>query len=404
MKMGKKNLPMKIAILLVGLVPVETGQIVQPALGEIAKAFPQANAILNGLIITLPSLAMIIFSTISGRLADFINKKTLLITGLILYIIGGATPALYSPNITSILVMRAVMGIGAGLVLPLVQGLIAEFYDGGERTSMVGISFAIGSVGGVIMSTIAGYVCLLNWRYVFLLYLLFTIVLFMEIILLPAVKPARETAEEKAGRTRPKLPAGVYMIAAIAFIIASIFNILFQKLPMMIMAENLGSPAVIGIAFAFLTLSAFLTGLVFERIFRVLNSFTLTLAIGIFALSYFLLSQAHEIIMVYAGTFMFGIGMGTSIPYYFTRTAIVTQKAIQTFALGIVNSAFYLGCFTSTFVAALLVMIVAGPMVRQLFMLLSIILSAFVVISIGFVLFNKSRKHETPVVVEEGLP
>jgi MFS family permease len=402
MKMGKKNLPMKIAILLVGLVPVETGQIVQPALGEIAKAFPQANAILNGLIVTLPSLAMIIFSTISGKLADFISKKTLLITGLVLYIVGGAAPAFFSPNITSILVMRAVMGIGAGLVLPLVQGLIAEFYDGSERTSMVGISFAIGSVGGVVMSTIAGYVCLLSWHYVFLLYLLFAIVLIMEIILLPAIKPVRETAEIRADGPRPKLSTGVYMIAVIAFIIASIFNILFQKLPMMIMAENLGSPAVIGIAFSFLTLSAFLTGLVFERIFRTLNSFTLTLAIGIFGLSYFLLSQAHDVIMVYIGTFMFGIGMGASIPYYFIRTAIASPKAIQTFALGFVNSAFYLGCFTSTFVAALLVTIVAGPMVRPLFIVLSIILSVFVVISTGFILFNNRRKLEIPAVVEEG--
>ena len=85
----KKGFIFKLTILSVALVPLETGNFVQAALSEIAEAL-KVGSVLSGYILTLPALAAIIFSIICGKLSVTIDKKKLVLTGLALYIVGGA--------------------------------------------------------------------------------------------------------------------------------------------------------------------------------------------------------------------------------------------------------------------------------------------------------------------------
>lgn len=377
-----KKIGLMLAVLAVGLFPVETGQLVNASLGAIQKAFPYASDIENGLILTLPSLMMIFFSIIGGKLSEKISKKTLLMFGMVVYIFGGAAPAFFPANMTLLLCMRALLGIGAGFILPLSQGLIADYYEGDQRSSLIGKSFAIGSLGSVLLSSLSGYICTyFGWRSVFALYLIFVIVMVLEIIFLPKNTPVavqRDTASDSAAK--PKLTATIFLIAAIAFIVASMMNIMFQKVPILIMSENLGKPDSIGNAFSLLTLASFITGFVFNKLMGVLKQYILSVAVSLFVISYFILSIAPNITTIFIGTFIFGIAMGTSIPYYFSWTAMASEKGAETFGMGVVNAAFYFGCFVSTFFAAFLTRLVPDGSIRVMFHVLDVLLLAFIVI------------------------
>src|SRR3974390_704836 len=70
------------------------GSTMAPALGEIDKAFPGASVLQLQNIIVIPFLTAFIFSIISGKLAKYIDKKTIAIVGLAIYGSMGILPVI----------------------------------------------------------------------------------------------------------------------------------------------------------------------------------------------------------------------------------------------------------------------------------------------------------------------
>lgn len=78
-----------LAILSVALLTVMAGAAISPAISNIEKAFSNASPGLIKLVLTLPSPVVIPFALISGRLCDAFEKRTMLLRGLTLYLVGG---------------------------------------------------------------------------------------------------------------------------------------------------------------------------------------------------------------------------------------------------------------------------------------------------------------------------
>lgn len=110
------------SILSLSLLTVMAGAAVAPALGVIAKAFPGASQLAVQLIISMPSLFIFLTNLIFPRLSAKFGSKTLVLAGLILYTVGGVAAGLFS-NIVLLLIMRALVGIGVGIIMPLSTGL-----------------------------------------------------------------------------------------------------------------------------------------------------------------------------------------------------------------------------------------------------------------------------------------
>ncbi len=68
------------AILSVALLTVMAGAAISPAIANIGKAFPDASPGLIKLVLTMPSLMVIPFALISGKLCDRFGKKNVLLT------------------------------------------------------------------------------------------------------------------------------------------------------------------------------------------------------------------------------------------------------------------------------------------------------------------------------------
>ena len=153
----------KAAILSISLLIVIANAAVSPLLGLISVSFPEASTTLVKQVVSLPSLMMIFFSIISGQFVHIFSKKPVLALGLSIYTVGGIG-AYWTSTIFGLLIFRALLGAGTGLILPLATSLITDFYSGEERAKMVGYSTSISYIGAAISPIITGWFVNTNWR------------------------------------------------------------------------------------------------------------------------------------------------------------------------------------------------------------------------------------------------
>lgn len=117
------------------------------------------------------ALALGLLLVPSGRVGDAVGRRTVLMTGIALFVLSSAACGL-APNATVLVFARLLQGFGGGLISPQISGLIQSLFRGEERGkafgffgTTIGISTAIGPLlGGAIIAAIGGEDA---WRYVF---------------------------------------------------------------------------------------------------------------------------------------------------------------------------------------------------------------------------------------------
>ncbi|MDR0284646.1 MAG: MFS transporter [Propionibacteriaceae bacterium] len=120
-------------------------------------------------IVTATLLASTASTPIWGKLADLYNKKTLLMTGLVVFIVGSAL----SGSATSplfLIASRAVQGIGLGAMQALVQAIIGTVIPPRKRGRYMAYTGATMAVATVLGPLIGGFLVdgpHLGWRWCF---------------------------------------------------------------------------------------------------------------------------------------------------------------------------------------------------------------------------------------------
>lgn len=226
------KLLVKASILSISLLTVMASAAISPALAKIHQAFRGTDPTMIKLVLTLPSLLIIPFSLLSGWLAARMKKKSVLLLGLCVYFLGGVAGG-FARTIQELLVIRALFGIGAGLIIPLSTSLIADFFEGEERAKMMGYSGSVSHFGGVIFLLVSGWLACLSWRYAFGVYGLSLLIVLMVFFWVP--EPASKRA---AGPLKTALPAGVYLCALLGALMMVAFYAAPTNLAMFIENER----------------------------------------------------------------------------------------------------------------------------------------------------------------------
>ena len=117
-----------------------------------------------------------LFNTVSmpllGRISDAFGRKTPLLVCLVIFTISSFIAALVS-SVVSLILLRVIMGIAAGIFQPSAVGLIKDGHPK-NRVQLIGFVQAMFPVGGILTPIVAGALLYLNpfdlgWRYIFLI-------------------------------------------------------------------------------------------------------------------------------------------------------------------------------------------------------------------------------------------
>ncbi len=185
-----KKTGLKTTILSLSIFTVMSGAAVAPALGSISQYFTDVHPLLIKMVLTLPALCIIAISLLFRTITRGLSTKYIAIIGLILYLAGGVGAGLVN-SMGILLLLRAVLGIGVGLLMPLSTGLISYYFEPDEQGTLLGYSSSMMSVGATVATTAAGYLVHISWRYSFFVYG-FAIISFVLVLIFLPNEPMKE--------------------------------------------------------------------------------------------------------------------------------------------------------------------------------------------------------------------
>ena len=206
---GRGTIPLitLIAIWSISALTSLPGLAVSPILGDLTKIFPKATDLDIQMLTSLPSLLIIPFILLGGKLTEKVDFVRILKIGLWLFAASGIL-YLISNKMWQLIVVSALLGIGSGLIIPLSTGLISKYFVGTYRVKQFGLSSAITNFTLVIATAVTGYLAEVSWHLPFLVYLLPLI----SILLVGHLKESRsDAAVEPSSQSTPQFgqPAAV---------------------------------------------------------------------------------------------------------------------------------------------------------------------------------------------------
>ncbi|MFJ9564427.1 DHA2 family efflux MFS transporter permease subunit [Streptomyces fuscichromogenes] len=132
--------------------------------GELGATTSQQQWMADSYVVVFASLMLP-----AGLLGDRFGRRRMLVTGLVVFLAGSVVGAL-ADDVNWVIAARAVMGVGAALVMPLAMSVLPSLFGPAERTRAVGVVSAASALGLPLGPIIGGW--LLNhfwWGSVFLI-------------------------------------------------------------------------------------------------------------------------------------------------------------------------------------------------------------------------------------------
>ena len=369
------NKQLTLAILSISMITVMASAAVSPALVNISNAFPDAGSGLIKTVLTLPSLLIIPFSLLSGVFVHRFGNKKVLIAGILVYIVGGIAPV-WTDTLTQLLIFRAVLGCGCGLIMPISQSLIAHNFEGKVKARITGYSGSASYLMGVVASFVVGPISSIDWHYSFYIYFIAVIVLVINIIILPNDRPIhKEKSSFKA-----HIPVPVWMVIISIMLVNIAFYAVPANVTLFMKEQNIGYLSSGGIVISFFMIAGFLAGMLLHVLQKIFRSYTVLIGLSVMAMGYIILSKAEILYLVITGAALVGFSFGVLFP---SLLLLITDKCsgkTAIAALSLASCSQFLGQFLSPYVLAELKNIFNLNSLRYDFVILAVLLSTFIVI------------------------
>ena len=336
---GRGTIPL---ITLVGIWSISAlsalpGLAVSPILGQMSAIFPHASEFDIQLLSSLPSLLTIPFILLSGKLTERVNNITLLQAGLVIFALSGVL-YLFSTQMWQLIAVSALLGIGAGIIVPLSTGLISRHFEGRYRTQQFGLSSAITNVTLVLATMLTGYLAEVNWHLPFVVYLAPVLSLLLSFSLKRDSVSSKPVVEAEAGRIDKRRLVGLmafYGLITYLVIIVS-FNLPF------LMKEYHFDTGASGIIISLFFLAIMLPGFFLNPVLSFLGSLTKFTSLSCIAVGMLLILMSGNEWVLGGGAVLIGLGYGVMQPVIYDQTTRVADTSKVTFALALVMAMNYL--------------------------------------------------------------
>lgn len=331
------------SLLAVACLTIMVGCVIVPGLPGIARELGVESS--AGWLVTLPSLGVILFSPVAGRLIDRFGLYRTLCLGLAAYgLFGLVGMLLHGP--AAVFGDRLALGAATAMVMAAGTGLISEFYDGHARMRMIARQGMAIELGGVIFLFIGGVLASVGWQWPFFLYLTAWVMLALVLLFIPQPAEkhrARLTSAPQASNSPVKLACCAALLSMTVFFTAVIL------LPLRLHEWGLNE-AQVGYFLSATSLIAVAAAALMPRAVSRMGEYrTLALAFVFYALAHLCFATAHSLTPMLAGGVCLGTGFGLSIPLVNHMTLEHSPAAQRGRNLAYLSMAIFGGQFLSSF-------------------------------------------------------
>lgn len=320
--------------------------IVLPVISLYVAEFGETSAILLGLAVSGAYLTQIIFQTPFGILSDKIDRKKVVMAGLLIFLIGSVICAL-ADNIYTLILGRFIQGAGAigGVVSAQITDLVREEQRTGAMAIMGGGIFASFTLAMLIGPIIGGYV---GVAWLFWLTALLTVISIILLLVVPATPKISYSFKQKPQKSARNL--NLTIMNCSSFLEKMFMTLIFVVIPLCFVNE-LGShkedlwkiytPAALCGIFALAPAS-----ILAEKYGRA--KLVLSYGVGLFLIAYMLLAiggAENYLWLFVAGITLFFIGFATLEPIMQSLTSKYAKAHERGKALGVFTTYAYAGSF-----------------------------------------------------------
>lgn len=398
--MNTSRFSTRATLLLVSSLTVMAGATIAPALPSMQAHFSGVESInfWVRLVLTLPALLIVMSAPFSGMIVDRWGRLKLLMPSLILYGLAGSS-GFYLESLGGILAGRALLGVAVAGVMTSSTTLIADYYQGPERSQFMGWQAAFMSFGGVIFLTAGGGLAEISWRWPFAIYLFSIILIPLAVFALREpdtdADSSRDTAEQSKHLPK-KLLGFIYGVGLFGMII---FYLVPIQIPFYLEALVGAGPTASGMAIAVSTLFGMVTSLSYGRIRARMGYLSiLALNFGLMGVGYLVIGFAGSYGIVATGLAICGLGMGLMIPNFNVWLTSEVSRSTRGRAVGGLTTAIFLGQFLSPLASEPAMQFVdLGMLFQGAGLLLLLFVTLLIVFRQPILAFVETEKIYTPV-------
>lgn len=260
----------------------------------------------------------------------------------------------FSNSLWLLLVVSALLGVGAGMIIPFSTGLIADNFTKRYRTRQLGIASSITNITLVLATFLAGVLADINWHYAFLVYCLSGISLLFAFKLnsAPPATPqkAQPTNDTPVSASHNWPVALMFLYYFITFIVLTVpFN-----LSIYMETLKFKDPDISGSYISVFFLAMTIPGLFINNIIGWLRGYTNVCSSAAIALGFVLFLVKGGPVLLTIGVILIGLGYGCMQPIIYDKTSTSTAESHATFALALVMAMNYMAIITYPFILEIL--------------------------------------------------
>lgn len=334
------------------------GLAVSPILGELSTIFPHATELDIQMLTSLPSLLIIPFVLLAGKLAEKRDFIRLLRVGLWLFAASGVL-YLFSSKMWQLMAVSALLGIGAGLIIPLSTGLISRYFTGEYRVKQFGYSSAITNMTLVVATAVTGYLAEVHWRLPFVVYLLPLISLVLSAYLkkntvsvtvkqASAVIPSMQSAPVISGKYGIHIRHLIQLMLFYGVVTYVVLAVTFN-LPFLMEAHHFSSGNS-GLMISLFFLAIMAPGFMLDNIVKLLGNKTKLYSLLAVAVGLLLIWISPTEWLIVPGCILVGLSYGIIQPLIYDKTVDTAIPQKTTLALAFVMVMNYLAILLSPFI------------------------------------------------------
>lgn len=128
--------------------------IISTALGKIVEEFNSFSSL--AWVVTAYLITTTITTPIAGKFSDMFGRKSMLITGVIIFTLGSLLSGM-SANVEQLILYRALQGIGGGILTANAFTIIGDLFAARERGKWQGIIGAVFGVASIVGPLLGGF-------------------------------------------------------------------------------------------------------------------------------------------------------------------------------------------------------------------------------------------------------